>query len=325
MQTTIAAGVPVNTVSSAAIVPQPSSNQVIPPQVQTVSTQQNDPRLASGARLQEANFAERQRAAEQPSEAPPAAAPEKPQEKSGDPAAAAGSQEKGEGATGAKPAGDKSAKEEDDASKYLVQPSQPAPPARVAAPELPDYIRERLEKVKAEETKRGKEKPAPVVEFPVENRDKGPQQPVARAVVKPAVRTSPIPVAFTLKAGSEKPRVGDIVSVAVIAKGQAAIEGGKLSVKFNPAKMKVSGVLYGAGDANVQVANEVVGDELRVNFAAPETKSVTEGATLLIIQFVMLEPGDVDIELKADQAHLSLSGNGSARVTSQPVKIRIVK
>jgi len=36
-------------------------------------------------------------------------------------------------------------KEEDDASKYLVQPSQPAPPARVAAPELPDYIRERLQ------------------------------------------------------------------------------------------------------------------------------------------------------------------------------------
>ena len=325
MQTTIAAGVPVNTVSSAAIVPQPSSNQVIPPQVQTVSTQQNDPRLASGARLQEANFAERQRAAEQPSEAPPAAAPEKPQEKSGDPAAAAGSQEKGEGATGAKPAGDKSAKEEDDASKYLVQPSQPAPPARVAAPELPDYIRERLEKVKAEETKRGKEKPAPVVEFPVENRDKGPQQPVARAVVKPAVRTSPIPVAFTLKAGSEKPRVGDIVSVAVIAKGQAAIEGGKLSVKFNPAKMKVGTVLYGAGDTNVQVANEVVGDELRLNFATTETKAVTEGATLLVIQFMMLEAGDVDLELKADQAHLTLSGNGSARVTSQPVKIRIVK
>src|SRR6185295_2412787 len=107
-----------------------------------------------------------------------------------------------------------------------------------------DYIRERLEKVKAEETKRGKEKPAPVVEFPVENRDKGPQQPVARAVVKPAVRPSAIPVALTLKAGSEKPRVGDIVSVAVIAKGQAAIEGGKLSVKFNPAKMKVGTVLY---------------------------------------------------------------------------------
>jgi len=52
---------------------------------------------------------------------------------------------------------------------------------------------------------------------------------------------------------------------------------------------------------------------------------VTEGATLLVIQFMMLEAGDVDLELKADQAHLTLSGNGSARVTSQPVKIRIVK
>jgi len=45
----------------------------------------------------------------------------------------------------------------------------------------------------------------------------------------------------------------------------------------------------------------------------------------LTIQFVMLEAGDGEVELKADEATLTLSGNSSARVTSQPLKIRIVK
>ena len=326
MPAVITAGVPVNTVSSAGVPASPSTNTVIPTQIQTVNNQQNDPRLTAGVRLQDANFAERQRAGEQPSEVPAANSVEK----AADPAATTGAQQKGENATGEKASGDKPSKEEEDMSKYVIQPSQPAPPARVAAPELPDHIRERLDKFKAEEAKRAKEKkPVADPDIPAVAPDRGPQQPVARAVVKPAVRSSAqgpaIPIAITLKARTEKPHVGNIVLVDVNAKGQATVEGGKLTFGFNPAKMKVSSVLYGKDDASVDVNFDVTGEALNITFAGTEKKSVAEGGALLIIQFVMLEAGDADVELKVDQAQLTLSGNGSGRVTSQPMKMRIVK
>jgi general secretion pathway protein D len=327
--TTINATTAVNTVSGASAAASPAPLSAPPINIQTLQTQPNNTTL-QGASVQEAAF---NRRGEQPAtlEDPPVAA-----------ANSAAAEEAGKKAEGEKPAStekageprseaEKLAKQMQELNQSIEAPSTPVPPAKVVAPELSDYTKERLEKIRAEELKRAKEQKAEgTAEIPEEYRNpKGPQQPVSRAVVRPANRAgapdTTATMSVTLKS-TGKPQVGKPVFVEVGGVGSTPVSGGLLVLKFDPAKLQVKSVRTGkAAGANATVIHEVSGGDLRLTLTSLEEKALTSSDTLVVVEFVPLDAGDSQIEVKIAESKMRFLTNAVAQLAAQPLKLQIVK
>ncbi|MEP7270847.1 MAG: secretin N-terminal domain-containing protein, partial [Acidobacteriota bacterium] len=327
---TIAGAAPVNTVSSAGVAAAPQVPGMIP--IREVQSTPDNGGLANGARLQEANFRPDQTGATPPPAAipPPAEKQGEAEDKSKKPEDDKSQAAQDPKAQAEKAESDKLAKELQELNSSLVQPPAGVAPARVVAPDIPEDVRERLEKVKAEQLKRDKErKPEPVAEIPEEYRNpRGPQQPVQRAMIRPANRatsTVPTPISVILKSAA-KVQLGKSVQVELVVQGQTALAAGLFVVKFDPAKFQVKSVRPGkAAGTNAQVIHEVTGGELKITLSAIDQKTLAAGESLVLIELATLGGGEADLEVQSDTTRLRLPSNGAVQLTAIPVKIQIGK
>ncbi len=348
--TTMTASTPVNTVSSAGVVasPPPQGPQAPPqgPQAmipirETRMQPESAPPLSSGARLQEANFRPDQAAPEGAAQGAPAALPPPVTDKPVDPQDPAkkpddntvvsdNAQDPQDTRTAAEKAeAEKVAKQLQEFTASIEKPAEGVAPARVVAPELPEHLKERFEKLKAEDLKRARErKPEPTPEIPEEYRNpRGPAQPVSRAVVRPANRTAnkPTAVAISLKSPA-KVAVGKSAEVEVVVKGETALAAGLFVVKFDSSKLQFKSVrpLKAAG-TTAQAVPELKDGELKITLSAIDQKTLSAGESLLVIEFSTVDGGETSVELHSESMRLRLPNNGTTQLTVLPVKIQIGK
>lgn len=323
---TIAAGAPVNSVSGGPVQSSPGPTFQPPP----VTSQPENPALTSGARLQEASFA---RPGESPADLAAASAAGAAGER------AAEGQDKApkteaEKAADEKAAADRLAKELAELEKSVEKPGSPVAAARVVAPEMPDYVKERLDRIRADELKQAKEqKQPPASVIPEEWKSpRGPQQPAARAVVRPAGRPSTdgvagaaaTPVSITFKPQAARVQVGKTTQVEVIVQGPVSVAGALFVVKFDPAKMEIKAVRQGRlAGSQADVIYEVKGGDLQITLGNIEQKQLTGGGALVVIELKMLDAGEADIELNAVDTKLRLGTGATAQVTTTPIKLQV--
>jgi len=318
----------VNTVSGGASAsPAPLSA----PPVNLQSQQQAEtPTFQGTARLQEANF--------RPGE------PQTPAAPATEPGATTNPNAVPTDDKAKKPEGEKSEKSEKDEEAEKIakqmkelndsieQPPAGVAPARVVAPELPDYIKERLEKVKADDLKRVKEqqKSEKPPEIPEEYRNpKGPQQPVARAVVSPGNRGAANEPAtqFTVNLKSTgKPQVGKSSTIEIGVQGATAVAAGLFVLKFDPAKVQIKSVRTGKGaGSTATVIHEISGGDLKMTLSLIDQKVLAAGDILLVVELVSLAEGETQIEVKSPETKLRLASNAPASLKTQPIKLQIAK
>lgn len=322
----IVASTPVNTVSGASVPASAPLTAGQPVNIQNI--QPEGATFQNAARLQEANFRPGEPPASEPGSAPPGMEKsdekaKKPEEKSDK------SAEKSDEKTEA----ERLAKELQELNQSVEQPAQQVAPARVVAPELPDYYRERLEKVRAEELKRAKEqKPAPAVEIPEEYRNpRGPQQPVAPAVVRPGGRSTgaaagveTMPITITLKPASSKVQVGKSTIVDLLVQGPTTMAAGMFVLKFDAEKLQVKSVKASKqAGSQTALSHEVSNGLLRMTLSGIEQKALTAGETMLIIEFTALSIGEAQIELRPEDSRLRLATGAPTRLIAQPLKLQV--
>lgn len=318
--TTIGAGVAVNNaVANTAANTAPPQAQ--PPPV--VPVPQPSAESTAPARIVDASFRPDQPAAE-PGAGQSAEKPQEGQEKAKKPES-----EKSE----AEKADEKLQKELEQLQASIEKPPAGVAPAKVVAPEIPDYVRERLEKIRAEDLKKAKEqKPEATPQIPEEYRNiRGPQQPVGKAVVKPANRgASPgtpqtIPISTSLKSTGVV-SVGKSHFVELVVKGDTALAAGGFTLNFDATKLQVKSVRPArAAGSLADVIHEVNGGTLRVTISAIDQKQLTAGESLAIIEFIPVQDGSAVIEFKNDEAKLRLPNSANAQVSGEPLKLQIVK
>ena len=332
--TTINANTVVNTVSGASVAASPAPLSAPPVNLQSVQTQPES-LVPQGARVLEASFT-RPGEQQQPPATDPAANAAAAGVAPGTAATEDGKKAEGDkSATGekadAKPSeADKLAKQMQELNSSIEGPSSPVPAAKVVAPEMSDYVKAQLEKVKAEELRLAKEQKAQTkTEIPEEYKNpKGPQQPVSRAVVRPGrpgAADTTATMLVTLKSPG-KAQVGKPAMVEVAAVASTPIMAGLLVLKFDPARMQVKSVRAGkAAGPNATVIHEVTGGDLRMTVTSLEQKVLTSNDTVIIVEFVPLDAGEAQVELKIAESRVRLSTNAAAQLSSEPLKIQVAR
>jgi general secretion pathway protein D len=337
-QSNVPGTVVVNTVNSNAVPYNPAAN--INPNVRPINT---NPQTANGVPVQEASFTQPP-AAPQPQSADPAANPARPQENPGanqekpndgtKPEGAAGQTGAATGTAGAAgTAGAQTAKGEEAPPNFeLERPSQPVAPATVNAPNWPDRVRQAAEREIAEQAelaKKEKDKPKPAItkeQMDALANAERPKTPVKPASIRPAGKVNEDAagpeVNMTFTPEHNNPQVGKAMKFAVMASGLTQLTNATLILKFNQNRLRLQSVRPGTAlGIDGDVVHQVSNGELKVTINRANNNPIPAGTSLIVLEFVPLDVGPLQVDVATDQTVLLVAPNQRAKINAIPVKL----